>query len=141
MNIDAEKLAREMYAALAERFPELADDMCVRVEAACVADTYSVRPSAGVTVYHDRLDGGDGCDWVEFDLRTDPDEAARLVGERLAAVAEMEANELDVSVEELKAAIERGGFGVSPCMSCGEAVVCIHDGMPMCESCATNEGN
>lgn len=141
MNIDAEKLAREMYAALAERFPELEDNMAVRVEAACWAYAVTVRPSADVTVYHDRLDCGDGCDWVVFDLRTDPDEAARLVSERLAAVAEMEANALDVSVEELKAALARGGFDVSPCMSCGEAVVCISDGMPMCESCAKNEGN
>lgn len=39
-------------------------------------------------------------------------------------------------LNELKAAIERGGFDLSPCMTCGQAVVCVPDGMPMCEGCA-----
>lgn len=38
---------------------------------------------------------------------------------------------------ELKAAIGRGGCDLSPCMSCGQTVVCVPDGMPMCHTCAT----
>lgn len=40
---------------------------------------------------------------------------------------------------ELMRAIERGGFDLSPCMRCGELVVCIPDGLPMCEGCAGDE--
>ena len=39
------------------------------------------------------------------------------------------------------AAIERSGFDVSHCMDCGEMVVCIPDGMPMCEACAAKGGD
>lgn len=38
------------------------------------------------------------------------------------------------------AAIERSGFDLSHCMDCEEMVVCIPDGMPMCERCATKGG-
>ena len=41
--------------------------------------------------------------------------------------------------DALQAAIDRGGWDVSPCMTCGEAVVCLPDGMPMCELCAERE--
>lgn len=34
-------------------------------------------------------------------------------------------------------AIERSGLDISPCMRCGEPVVCIPDGLPMCKACAT----
>lgn len=40
---------------------------------------------------------------------------------------------------ELARAIERGGFDVSKCLRCGELVVCIPDGQPMCEGCAGEE--
>ena len=36
--------------------------------------------------------------------------------------------------------IERGGLDISPCIDCGEMVVCIPDGMPMCEACAAKGG-
>lgn len=39
----------------------------------------------------------------------------------------------------LMRAIERGGFDLSPCIRCGELVVCIPDGQPMCEGCAGEE--
>ena len=35
----------------------------------------------------------------------------------------------------LVAAIERGGYDVSPCLICQELVVCIPDGLAMCEKC------
>lgn len=40
---------------------------------------------------------------------------------------------------ELTRAIERGGFDLSTCLRCGELVVCIPDGLPMCEGCAGDE--
>lgn len=40
---------------------------------------------------------------------------------------------------ELRAAIKRGGFDVSPCRLCGETVVCIPDGLPCCEECGKEE--
>ena len=33
-------------------------------------------------------------------------------------------------------ALDRSGYDVSVCMDCGAPVVCIPDGMPMCEPCA-----
>ena len=38
------------------------------------------------------------------------------------------------------AAIDRGGYDVSPCLICQELVVCIPDGMAMCEACAEKAG-
>ena len=40
----------------------------------------------------------------------------------------------------LVAAIDRGGYDVSPCMICQELVVCIPDGLPMCRHCAEKAG-
>lgn len=37
-------------------------------------------------------------------------------------------------------AIDRSPYDVSPCMVCGLPVVCLPDGMPMCEPCARKEG-
>lgn len=42
--------------------------------------------------------------------------------------------------DELQAAIERGGLDLSCCMDCGAPVVCIPDGLPMCEACAVKNG-
>ena len=54
---------------------------------------------------------------------------------------------LEVAVgywRKLNEAIERSGFDLSPCMQCGEAVVCIPDGLAMClkcvEKCAEKAG-
>lgn len=38
------------------------------------------------------------------------------------------------------AAIDKSGFDLSHCMDCGTLVVCIPDGMPMCENCAAKAG-
>ena len=40
----------------------------------------------------------------------------------------------------LVAAIERGGYDVSPCLICQELVVCIPDGIAMCRQCAEKAG-
>ncbi len=40
----------------------------------------------------------------------------------------------------LVAAIDRGGYDVSPCLICQELVVCIPDGLAMCEACAEKAG-
>lgn len=37
-------------------------------------------------------------------------------------------------------AIDRGGWDISPCGGCGDPVVCLPDGLPMCESCAGKAG-
>lgn len=39
----------------------------------------------------------------------------------------------------LQDAIERGGYDLSPCGSCGNPVVCIPDGLPLCEACAERD--
>lgn len=41
--------------------------------------------------------------------------------------------------DALQAAIERSGLDVSLCMTCGEPVVCLPDGVQMCESCWRKE--
>lgn len=40
---------------------------------------------------------------------------------------------------ELAEAIARSGMDISPCMNCGLRVVCIPDGLPMCEACANGQ--
>ena len=40
----------------------------------------------------------------------------------------------------LVAAIERGGYDVSPCLICQELVVCIADGLAVCKHCAEKAG-
>ena len=40
----------------------------------------------------------------------------------------------------LVAAIDRGGYDVSPCMICQELTVCIPDGLPICRQCAEKAG-
>lgn len=35
-------------------------------------------------------------------------------------------------------ALHRSPYDISPCMKCGEPVVCIPDGMPMCDPCGKN---
>ena len=50
---------------------------------------------------------------------------------------------LEVSVgywRKLYEAIERSGFDLCPCKQCGEAVVCIPDGLAMCGACAEKAG-
>lgn len=41
----------------------------------------------------------------------------------------------DRKIKQLQSAIDRSGFDVSPCTVCGYPVVCLPDGLPMCETC------
>lgn len=41
----------------------------------------------------------------------------------------------------LSDAIDAGGWDLSPCGCCGTAVVCLPDGLPMCEACALKESS
>ena len=41
-----------------------------------------------------------------------------------------------LAMDEVKRCIDRSGWDVSPCMDCGEAVICLPDGLPCCERCA-----
>ena len=36
--------------------------------------------------------------------------------------------------------LKRSGLDMSPCKSCGEMIICIPDGMPMCQMCAAKGG-
>jgi hypothetical protein len=38
-----------------------------------------------------------------------------------------------------KAMLARSGMDLSPCLKCGEVVICLPDGMPMCSKCADQE--
>jgi hypothetical protein len=40
----------------------------------------------------------------------------------------------------LVAAIDRGGYDVSPCLICQELTVCIPDGLAICRLCAEKAG-
>ena len=40
----------------------------------------------------------------------------------------------------LVAAIDRGGYDVSPCLICQELTVCIADGLAVCKQCAEKAG-
>ena len=40
----------------------------------------------------------------------------------------------------LVAAIDRGGYDVSPCLICQELTVCIPDGLAICRHCAEKAG-
>ena len=49
---------------------------------------------------------------------------------------------LDAELKELrglKDAYERSGLDVSPCLKCEKDVVCLPDGMPICDDCADQE--
>lgn len=48
-------------------------------------------------------------------------------------LARLEAAEAKATA--LQFAIDAGGWDISPCMECGTPVVCLPDGMPMCEKC------
>lgn len=38
-----------------------------------------------------------------------------------------------------EAALARSPYDISPCLLCGAPVVCLPDGMPMCQPCAESE--
>ena len=36
--------------------------------------------------------------------------------------------------------VKRGGFDTSPCMNCGESLVCVPEGLALCKTCAAKGG-
>ena len=38
-------------------------------------------------------------------------------------------------IAELEAMIDRSGWDQSPCLVCGETVLCLPDGLPICRRC------
>ena len=74
---------------------------------------------------------GTSCQQV-FPNRKELELVRERVGDRTVAALEV----LVHYWRHLYQAIERSGFDLSPCKQCGEAVVCIPDGLAMCRSCA-----
>lgn len=73
-------------------------------------------------------------------------EAKRLTGEvekieaplvKMKAAVDAEAERQRNAWNQL---LKRSGLDVSPCKSCGETIICIPDGMPMCKDCAAKGG-
>lgn len=56
----------------------------------------------------------------------------KKVGDRTVAA-------LEVALT-IVAAVDRSGLDLSNCTDCGSMVVCIPDGLAMCEACATKAG-
>lgn len=52
------------------------------------------------------------------------------------AAAHQKIADRDDLLSGVAASIDLSGLDVSPCMDCGTPIVCIPDGMPMCEKCA-----
>lgn len=48
-------------------------------------------------------------------------------------------NSVYARANRLSDAIDAGGWDMSPCGACGTAVVCLPDGLPLCEACARKE--
>ena len=69
------------------------------------------------------------------------DELANLVRNfepEFRLIGNLEGGELLEIIEGaamLQEALERSPYDVSPCGECGEATVCLPDGLPMCEAC------
>jgi hypothetical protein len=92
-------------------------------------------PIYGVLLYDKMPIANDG--WSQaFPGREELEKVRKKVGDRTVAAFEV----LTEHHQALTGAIERSGFDICPCMDCGAPVVCIQDGMPMCEPCAVKAG-
>jgi len=135
------RAAKDLPADRAEKMPELR----VRVEAAIRHWLRSVMMYAGQE--YQRLEGekpqlidGKGRS-VDEVVMACSQVLGLWMGVATGDVASS-SKSLDSELAGLRAfkeAYERSGLDVSPCMSCGESVVCVPDGMPMCETCADKE--
>ncbi len=67
----------------------------------------------------------------ETGLKEDLDERNRYI-----KLLEERKVEMDADLLELQARIKRSGLDESPCKGCGETVICVPDGLPMCKKCA-----
>lgn len=45
-------------------------------------------------------------------------------------------NKIQIEGVLLKQIVERSGFDLSNCMMCGHPIVCLPDGLPLCDPCA-----
>ena len=73
-------------------------------------------------------------------LRQDAFDCSRGDAEQIAGLHEVIGGK-EAEIERLRGAIRRGGWDISPCGACGEAVACLPDGLPMCEACAELEAS
>ena len=73
-----------------------------------------------------------GLDVNDFRLRD------RVIAGVSSAVNAM-LDSVQVRRDYLESAIDAGGWDLSPCGMCGTAVVCLPDGLPLCEDCARKE--
>ena len=88
-------------------------------------------PIYGVLLPDDLPFGNGG--WKQAVPRRDElNKVRKKVGERTVAA-------LEVALS-LVAAIERSGYDISPCMTCGSSTVCIPDGLALCKPCAEKAG-
>ncbi len=88
-------------------------------------------PIYGV-VLPDKLPLGSGGFSQAVPSRDELNKVRERVGERTVAA-------LEVAIS-LVAAIERSGYDISPCMTCGSSTVCIPDGLALCRPCAEKAG-
>ena len=87
--------------------------------------------------------------WAQVVPRRDELEIVReRVGDRTVAaleVALLTGKNLSLSLLSLRYScsqlLKRSGLDISPCKSCGESVICIPDGIPMCKACAGKKGS
>jgi hypothetical protein len=92
-------------------------------------------PIYGVSLYNEMPMGDQGLKQA-FPGRDELEKVQKRVGCRTVAAFEV----LTAHHRALNEAIARGGCDLSVCMDCGAPVVCIPDGMPMCEPCAEKAG-
>jgi hypothetical protein len=88
-------------------------------------------PIYGVSL-PDKLPLGRGGFFQAVPRRDELNKVRERVGERTVAA-------LEVALS-LVAAIERSGYDISPCMTCGSSTVCIPDGLALCRPCAEKAG-
>lgn len=72
----------------------------------------------------------DNRDFLKRELALAHDDGMPGTAVNLAAVI----TELDRH-RTFQAALDRSPYDICPCQGCGEPVVCVPDGMPMCEGC------
>ena len=112
--------------------------------------THKQRMDALATIIEvvSRSDDFTGCDvavleWAADEierLRQDAFDCSRGDAEQIAGLHEVIGGK-EAEIERLRGAIRRGGWDISPCGACGEAVACLPDGLPMCEACAEREAS
>ena len=89
--------------------------------------------------------------WMQVVPRRDElEQVRRKVGDRTVAALEValihvsllvrRVAELTEKSNDLDALLNRSGFDLSECVSCGTSVICIPDGLALCKQCAEKAG-